>query len=214
VPVIFSAKLDGSEAVRYFHIELTGTYLGISRRSAERARADKERDPGNALRHTCIAITFAAMALEAFVNERAEDIIPEAERHDFEKLQNRFSVKERRSKVVSRLLLLAREKQIPQPSDAIVGSLVALFELRNTLVHYKLAETAGKIFLDPPKRSADGSMVSISFIGKPRRIEPPFLAKVTSEAAVRCYNTAFDFLHFWTVSIKDGEMKGFDRLTE
>lgn len=210
MPIVFEAKMDGSESVRYFHIHMSGLYLGISRRNAEAASLDNDAD--DALRKTVIAITFAAMALEAFANETAEDVIPQADLGAFAQLRGRFATKGKGSRVLAHLLLLAQEKQFPEPEESLRSAIATIFELRNSLVHYKLSEMAGKVFLPPPRRSPDGSMLSISFIEKPTRIEPPFLQRVTPRAARDAYNAAYDYLRYWMANTNPEGLKDFQRL--
>lgn len=214
MPTIFEAKMDGSEAIRYFHFPLTGFYLGIARRNAQVAlTATDEQD---AMRGTFIAITFAAMCVEAFCNERAEDVIQISELTEFNNLSKRFSGQPLKSSVVAKAaILLVEKKYVALPTD-VLQALERLFYLRNKLVHYKLSETAGKYVL-PPLRSmpvaGGGAMWSIDFTQKPTKTIPPLLQEITPQAAKAGHNAAFDLIHHWLQSAgSPEEMAAFPRL--
>lgn len=212
MPVVFKARMDGSDSVRHHHIPLTGIYLGIAQHYSKQAAADK--DPRQALRGSLISITFAAMALECFANELAEDIVADRELEDFLRGRKRFKGK---GSVVSKLKLLLEVRKYPSIPPALLSALDEMFTLRNSLVHYKLTESAGRSFLPPAKPTVrpDGTiaMWSVSFIQQPTRVEPPLIGTITPTAAACCYNAAYDFISLWMrLEGSSAVLQGFERV--
>lgn len=214
MPMILRGKLDGSETVRYFHISLAGCYLRIAQDSALQALKDEDQD--GALRHSVIAITFSIMALEALVNELCEDVIPEAERSDFIRLKRNFHSNDGTSSVARKLSILVERKHHTAIPNRLLAELGLAAELRNSLVHYKLSETAGQVFLPQtkPEIYPDGhARIVFDLTVDPVRINPPLLSKITSSAAARSYNGALDLFCFWcTLEGNPKGVEGFVRL--
>lgn len=214
MPTVYQSKMDGSEAVRYFHVNLTGLYLGISRRNIEAALTAAESDDG--LRGSVVGITFAVMALEAFANELAEDVIPEKERKEFERLDGRFKSAARIPKALLRYTRLLEEKGFGPLPDALASALSGAIALRNKLVHYRLHDTAGKAYYPTPRRTPTrdgGGMISINFMERPTHFEAPFVSEVTPTASAKSYNAALDVIAYWFA--KEGRpdlLQGFSRM--
>lgn len=195
---IFSAKLDGSEAVRYFHVPIVGFYLGTAR---DYARSSLELDNGDVrLRKVICAVTFSSMALEALINEAADDVIPSNEKVAFDKGQKPHKKAANQSLVKFKYVTLIEMYKGSLVPPEVLSGIDELIDIRNTLVHYKPMDTAGKHILNPPTSTptADGKiMTSISFIEKPRRIEAPFIQRLSPEVAVNSYNTAVRAIRCW-----------------
>jgi hypothetical protein len=147
---------------------------------------------------------MSALCLEAFSNEIAEAVFSEQELDDF--LRSRRQHKKRdgivalvTSKIIS--LFDAKWAHLLLPKTELVQQIELLFELRNSLVHYKLSESAAKAYLPPPARIATdevgGSMTVFDFMHPATRVEEPLVARVTSKAAIESYNTALRTLKLW-----------------
>lgn len=197
MPVLFESKLDGSNAIRYFHYSLIRLYLDQAHEHALKAR-DGDRD--HLLASSIITIMFSAMSLEAFANEISEDLIPNEEVNDFVRLRKAYKQKEQESSLVAKLRILFERKHKEALSAEQINNIEALVTLRNNLVHYKLSELAGKYILPPPKQTRLGdnlSMVTLDFTQTPERVEPPFINLVNDGAALRSFNTALNIINTW-----------------
>ncbi len=198
MPTIFSARLDGSDAVRYFHVPIVGFYLESAR---EYARACLELDEGDIrLRKVICAVTFSAMAVEALINEVSEDLIPSNEKVAFDRGQRPYKKVPGQPLVQFKYVTLVEtHKNSFVPPDLLSG-IGTLIEMRNRLVHYKPTDTAGKYIMKPLTKipTADGGMMTtIDFMEKPLRVEPPFVQRLSPEAAVDSYNTAVKAIRYW-----------------
>jgi hypothetical protein len=78
MPTVFETKFDRSNAMRYFHVSIANFYLNAGLSYAKKAQEAAENDVP--LRRAICAITFSAMTLEAFIDERSEDEIPSSDR--------------------------------------------------------------------------------------------------------------------------------------
>lgn len=197
MPTIYETKLDGSRGVRYFHISLVRLYLDQAHKNAIEASVAENENP----LFSCItAIVFSAMALEAFINEVSEDVIDKDELNRFIHLKKPYQIKGKEGSVCAKYRILFEKSFNHELEEEIKNSIRALIELRNNLVHYKLTELAGKFIMPPVKHTptGDGGMMStIDFMVEPERVEPPFLSKVNSVAAVEGFNTAYSVINKW-----------------
>lgn len=206
MPTVFKASLDGSLSVRYFHVPIIGFYLGSARDYAQASLDAK--DPTIRLRKTVCAITFSAMTLEAFINEVSEDVIPEQDRAAFDKGREPYKKPRGQSSVSFRYSRLVAIKHNVSPPGQLSAGIEELINVRNTLVHYKPTDTAGKYIMPPPAKTStpDGAvMISFSFVERPLQVELPFLRKVSPEAAVSAYNTALRAIRYWHELCGDGQ---------
>src|SRR5271170_5142888 len=89
MPIVFSARLDGSEAVRQFHISLVAFHLREARRHAL-ASASMPKGEEQHFAEALLAVLLSALCLEAFSNEMAEGVISAQELPDFLKIRRRF----------------------------------------------------------------------------------------------------------------------------
>lgn len=195
---IYEAKMDGSPAVRYFHVPTVKYYLIFALEAATSSLDDA--DERETLRRSISAILFAAMTIEAFLNDMAEDVVPPGEKDDFHRMRRKYQKPAGTSSVSHKLNWLLSLKFDRKASDQLVEKIDHLAEIRNTLVHYQPADTAGKYILPPPKKTFaedGGGYISISFIEKPLRVDPPFIQKINPASACDSYNTAVDVLRFW-----------------
>lgn len=201
MPTVFSAKLDGSLAVRYHHVSLVTFYL---RQARSRALASAALPAGeDQFSEALLAIICAALCLEAFVNEMGENVLPDADLKDFLMSRKGFHKPDGIGAVSWKMTTLF-QKQWDEPLDAadpLVLAVEALFELRNALVHYKLGESAAKSYLPPPAHIANPEtgqfMTVIDFMQQPERVEEPLVSRVRPQAAARAYNVALQVIKKW-----------------
>ncbi|MDO9178703.1 MAG: hypothetical protein Q7U16_10400 [Agitococcus sp.] len=194
MPIVFSAKLDGSNAERRQHYPMVMFYLSHAHNSA--FKSVRARRPPKKFNESMFAIIFAAMCLEAFVNERAESVINSDEIDDFLHFRKKYNKPKGEHGVVVKLVRifdLAFSQQLPQ---VLLDDCVCLFELRNSLVHYKLEETAMKWIL-PPVKQEEGMGFCIDFMQRPIAVEAPLVAKINPASAARAYNAARQVIQLW-----------------
>jgi hypothetical protein len=221
MPVIFSAKLDGSEAVRYTHVSLVAFYLRQARLHAVSA-ASMPRDEQQ-FAAAVHAVIMSALCLEAFANEIGETVFSEQELDDFLRSRRRHKKRDGIAGLVTwKIISLFEEKwgHLLLPDTELVQTIESLFELRNSLVHYKLSESSAKAYLPPPARIATdevgGSMTVFDFMQPASRVEEPLVARVTSKTAIESYNTALRTLKLWNqlASAPDGALSAHQELIE
>jgi hypothetical protein len=206
MPILYEAKLDGSNAVRYFHFSLVRFYLD---QAHENAKKSQEESQGTKLLGFCVSgIMFSAMALEAFANEVSEDIVPKDELNDFIHLRKSYRKQNGESSIGAKYRILFQIKHDYALEKELEDEINDLATMRNNLVHYKLTELSGKFIMPPVKQTqcGDGQIMStIDFTVQPERIEPPFIQKVSSSAAVRSFNTALSVIKKWgmLLGVKD-----------
>lgn len=201
MPTVFSAKLDGSLAVRYHHVSLVTVYL---RQARSRALASVALPPGEEqFSEALLAIICAALCLEAFVNEMGENILSETDLKDFLMSRKGFHKPDGIGTVSWKLTTLF-QRQWGERLDGggtLILAVEALFELRNALVHYKLGESAARSYLPPPAHIVNVEtgqfMTVIDFMQQPTHVEEPLVSRVRPEAAARAYNAALRVLKEW-----------------
>lgn len=203
MPIVYEGKLDGSSGVRYFQYSLVGFYLDQAFEHASKAK-DHCR-PGILQASSIIGIMFSVMALEAFINEISEDLIPAEELDDFIFLKRKYRKQSGESSVSAKLRVLFKLKYNQDIEGVLLENVEASVQLRNNLVHYKLTELAGKFIMPPIEsiKAQDGRIMScIDFTSEPERIDPPFISKVNGDAAANCFNSTLLIINYW------GELKG------
>lgn len=198
MPIIFEAKMDGSNAVRYFHFSLIRFYLDQAYEHAIKSKVEHEEMLLSA--SSIIGIMFSAMALEAFANEQSEDVIPKEEINDFVRLRKAYKQKERETSLTAKLRILFECKYSHSLGEEHRNGIEELVSLRNNLVHYKFSELAGKHILPPAKQTKldNGQTVTtINFMEQPELVEPPFILRVGGDAAANCFNIALSVINSW-----------------
>lgn len=198
MPIVYEAKIDGSNAVRYFHISLIRFYLDQAYEHA--AKSKEGHEEGLLLASSVIGIMFSAMALEAFANETSEDLIPKEELNDFVRLRKAYKQNEQESSLAAKLRILFERKHNFSLEEEQLNGIEKLVSLRNNLVHYKLSELAGKNIMPPPKHtklSNGGFMTTLDFTVQPERVEYPFIQQVSGDAAASCFNIALLLINLW-----------------
>ncbi|TLM77188.1 hypothetical protein ACONUD_11985 [Microbulbifer harenosus] len=198
MPTIFEAKMDGSNAVRYFHISMVRFYLDQAYENCLKAKEDCQE--GLLLASSVIGIVFSAMSIESFVNEICEDVVSKEDLKDFIHLRKSFRKEKGESSVAAKLRILFNMKFNQNLPDELRVGMEEVISLRNNLVHYKLSEMAGKYILPPVTTTptSDGQyMHTIDFTVKPERVEPPFIQKVSGSAAANCFNSALALINEW-----------------
>jgi hypothetical protein len=200
MPTVFTAKLDGSAAVRYFPISLAVFHLRHAFLHATAAQRATEGEPK--FKEALLSIVFASLCLEAFANEMAEETLKPDELEDFFWLRRQFRSKVRAPSVVSKIRLLFERRWSAKLSlqASPLKELGELFDLRNLLVHYRLTESAAKTYL--PRGSirteSDGASVTqIDLTTQPTRVEPSLVEKVNERRAADSYNAALRVLKAW-----------------
>jgi hypothetical protein len=201
MPVVFSAKLDGSEAVRFSHVSLVAFYL---RQSRSRAVAASSLPTGEEqFSEALLAVILAALCLEAFANEWGENVIESNELADFMKCRRAYRMPEGMGTVAWKLSIVFEKKWgLTLPRDTgLLHEVDALFDTRNALMHYKLGESAAKTHLPPPAQISDPEtgafMTVIDFELAPTRFEEPLVRRVNATLAARSYNTALRAVKLW-----------------
>lgn len=200
MPILFSAALNGvDESVRYFHVPIVGFYLGAARDFA-RSCIDQKEDDDGLVRNVICSITFSAMAVEALINEATDEMIPSGDRNAFDKGLKPFKRASKQSLVMFKYVTLVERYKSAIVPDAILAGIKELVEIRNTLVHYKPEDTAGKYIMGPAIHTPTddgGIMISFDFTRPPRRIQPPFVQNLSRDVAIRSYNTAMLTIKYW-----------------
>ena len=201
MPTVFSAKLDGSQAVRYHHVSLVTFYL---RQARSRALASASVPPSEEqFSEALLAIICSALCLEAFANEMAENVLPDAELKDFLMLRKTFRKPDGVSSVSWKLRILFQKQWGHDlgSDDPTLRGVEELFNLRNALVHYKLGESAARSYLPPPAQIPNTEtgqvMTVIDFMQRPTRVEAPLVNRVRPRAAAQAYNAALRVLCAW-----------------
>jgi len=198
MPTVFETRFDGSNAIRYFHVPIANFYLNSALSYAKEAQEEAKDDLP--LRRIICAITFSAMTLEAFINERSDDVIPSADKNAFDRAQKPFKKPSGQSAVAYKYQSLVKLKYESETPLEIITGIEDLIATRNMLVHYKPSDTAGKYIMPPPAKTPtdDGNMMlTIDFMLQPVRIEPPFLQRLTAGAAAEAYNSVLSAMKYW-----------------
>ena len=158
------------------------------------------RNPTQRLRNTISTITFSAMTLEAFINEVSENEIKSELQGEFDRTQKTYKKPQGQSSIRFKFCRLLLDKHKFVATIELTEKLEFLANLRNTLVHYKISETAGKYIMEPVTKTVlrEGeAMFSIDFTKKPKKVEPPFLEKISPEAGLKSYLIVLDALKLW-----------------
>jgi hypothetical protein len=201
MPTIFSAKLDGTESVRYEHVSLVVFYLRQSRARATAAASMPRSEEQFA--EALLAIILAALCLEAFANELGENILDSGELEDFLRCRRKYQKPDGRGSVAWKLSVVFEKKwgHILSGDSELLNEIESLFGMRNALVHYKLGESAAKAYLPPAQIISNpetGEVMTVfDFVQRPTRIEEPLISRVNAGAAARAYNTALRALKLW-----------------
>lgn len=199
---IFEGSID-DDCVHYEHHSLVLFYLDQAERCAGVA-ANNHVD-GRLQSNSIVAIVFAAMCIEAFVNETAEGIFSKDELDNFSFLRGSFKNRSKSSSLAKKLDLLFQEAFQFEVPRSILDAVEDLVRLRNNLVHYKMTDTATKIIYPPlvQTETSDGmKMTTVDFVQKPKRVIPPFVQAVTGDAADRSFKTAISVLELWNENVK------------
>lgn len=204
MPIVFEANFDGSDTVRYFQISLVRLYLDQAHKYATDS---KNEGVDRELVSSITSIMFSAMALEAFVNEISEDVIEKDNLDNFIRLRAPYKMKSGEGSICAKIRILFDTKFKYSLEGDSIRSVIELANFRNSLVHYKLTDTAGKIIMPPVKHmplEGGGVMSTIDFMVEPKRVEPPFVDKINSKSAAAGFNTAMMMILKW------GELMGVE----
>ena len=197
MPVVFTAKLDGSEAIRYFHVPLTVFYLEQASNHATGAANAPEGE--SKFKESLLAIVFASLCLEAFANEMAENKYDGKEQKDFFDLKGKYKRKNNQVTSVAWKIKLLFELHWAENlliEHSPLKEVEELSRLRNALVHYKLGEGSGKAHMPPPETHVVGVTV-FDFMKQPTRIEPSLVERTNAREAAKSYNAALRTIKMW-----------------
>jgi len=198
VPVLYEARFDGSEAIRHYHVSIIRFYLDQAYEYSAQAKRDDEE--GVLLASSVIGLMFSVMALEAFINEVAEDVFHEKELVDFTRLRRGYRCLAGESTVMAKLRILFDRRHGVAVNEELMTSIGYAISLRNNLTHYKLSELSGKHVLPPPGK-VDGSdgefMHVVDLTVEPETVIPPFIEKVTGGAAADAFNAVLNVIKEW-----------------
>ncbi|MGO2232415.1 MAG: hypothetical protein ACTH5B_00010 [Marinomonas sp.] len=200
---IFEGSID-DDCVRYEHHSLVLFYLDQAERYSDIAMQNHAE--GRLQSDSIMAIVFAAMCIESFINETAEDIFSKDDLNDFSFLKGKYKKRGKSSSLPKKLALIFQEAFRVGLPQATLDSVEELVSLRNNLVHYKLSDTATKIVYPPLAQieTSDGSkMTTVDFMQQPKCIIAPFIQTVTGEAAKKSFNTASSILDLWNAHVRD-----------
>lgn len=199
---IFEGSID-NECIRYEHHSMVLFYLDQAERYAD--VAEKNHAEGRLQSDSIVAIVFASMCVEAFVNETAESAFRKEDLNDFTFLRGKFKKRGKSSSLAKKLVIIFQEALQVDLPRSLLDSVEELVSLRNNLVHYKLTDTATKIIY-PPLAQTEGSdgqkMTVVDLVQKPKKVIPPFVQTVTGCAANRSVNTAISVLDLWNDNVK------------
>lgn len=220
MPIIFSAKLDGSEAVRYTHVSLVTFYLRQARAHAISARSISGEE--EQFSESLLAVILAALCLEAFANETGENVLPNCDVNDFLVSRRRYRKPKGLGSVSWKVITVFEKKwaHVLSHDCPHLQDVESLFEMRNALVHYAFGESAAKSYLPPPTSTANEAtgefMTTFNLMQQPTRIEAPLVAHVNAGAAARAYNTALQVLKLWNqkANAPAGALSGHEELAE
>jgi len=200
MPTVFTAKLDGSAAVRYFPVSLAVFHLRHASVHATAAACATEGEPR--FKEALLSIVFASLCLESFANEMAEQTLKPDELEDFFWLRRQFRSKVRVPSVASKIRLLFERRWSAKlsPQASPLNEVVELFDIRNLLVHYRLTESAARTYLPlgSIRTASDGTSVTkIDLTTPPTRVEPSLVERVNERRAADSYNAALRVLKAW-----------------
>lgn len=207
---IFEGSVD-DDCVRYEHHSLVLFYLDQAERYAH--VAVRNHATGRLQSDSIVAIVFAAMCIEAFINETAEEIFRKEDLDDFSFLRGKFKKRGKSSVLTKKLVMIFREAFQVEVPRSIMESAEDLVRIRNKLVHYKLTDTATKIIYPPldQQETSDGNkMTVVDFCQEPKKVIPPFVQTITGDAAEKSLNTAISVLDLWNENVKNGSLSSPD----
>ncbi len=207
---VLTAKLDGTEAIRYFPVSLVAFFL--TEAALHAGVASKVPDEARRFKESLLAILFSSLCLEAFCNEMAENCLSKADRERVFGRKSGLSVAQRLQFLIQRQFSVNLTLDDP-PLQRVRD----LFRKRNALVHYKLEEAAGKAKVRSELQVIGaGSVTSIDLNAGPIWIQRPFVERVDALEAAVAYNTALRFLKFWNgkAAAPPDSPAGFEELLE
>jgi len=200
MPIVLTAKLNGSETIQYFHEPLAAFYLRQASIHASTAAESVEVE--TKFKESLLAIIFSSMCLEAFANEMAENKLIGDELEDFIRLRNKYKIKGKTTGValkIKRLFTLQWSVDLSLQHSPL-REVNNLFRLRNDLVHYKITKTAGKAYMPSSESRTIGGkhiITKIDLTKEPTRTELPIIAKINEREAANSYNAALRIVKKW-----------------
>ena len=201
----------GKPTIMFRPVSLTGLYLRCAYRSAETLLAIKD-DNDQIDRRVELAIStilWATLALEAGANEIAESIIHSTELAIFDRCKKKYSKPDKVSRLIWKwhwLFKLGPKVEI-ELSDPLFVATEGLIQLRHLLTHYKLQDTARKLYFEPspPVLNEDGfyQRTEWNIDMKPTKIEPSLIESAfLNQSASKHYMSAREVFIQW--ELKNG----------
>ncbi|SRR5713226_441959 len=200
MPIVFSARLDGSEATRYFHVPLAQFYLRQAAIHTSTVLHTTEEEPK--FKEALLAILFSSLCLEAFANEMAENKLEGDDLEHFFWLKGKYKNKGTGTGVAFKFKLMFAIQWSVDLSlqESPLKEVDELFSLRNELVHYKLTKAAGRAHMPQGETHSTGRggvITTFDLTKEPTRIELPVVAKINERTAVSSYNAALRIIKRW-----------------
>lgn len=214
MPTIFRGRLNGDPAQRIHYFPLAGFYCASAYQYAISAK--EKLDPNDIVRDVVVSITFSAMAIEALANETAECVLGNGF-EDFVKRRGIYAKKNSGSEILHKHKVLLAHRGHQEVAVELADRVERLVSVRNSLVHYKLGESARKSVIRAMTEVEEGDAAlrwSVNFLSKPESVEPGLVDRLSPRLAAECYNTAYDLFCFWNSAekVEDG-MAGFSRVS-
>lgn len=159
--------------------------------------------------HAVLALIYSAMAIEAYANQMAEELIPFAELSDFGFCQGRFKPEVGRVSTPAWKWKLLFD-QIGHPidmADPLLKGVARVAADRNSLVHYQLSRSATTIVHKPP-REESGMFIMWEAGAEPANVldsRVPSLFR--AESATKAERALEDLLAGWNVAATEWQAK-------
>ena len=138
---------------RYLRAPLAGWYLKRAHHYAVSSQKEESRDSSSEHEHAFeqafLAIVYSALALEAFANQIAEDIVPEEKLEAFIWTRKPFARHKRLSAPASKWVhLLGLVGRKTAHNERHIRNADQVVRARNAFVHYEPRESSAKIITD------------------------------------------------------------------
>jgi hypothetical protein len=151
--------------------------------------------------HSMLALIYAALAIEAWANEIAEELIPFADLDDFDGCKKAFAQPTGSDKVPQPLwrwkIVFDRVEHAIELSDPVMVAAREVIQDRNTLAHYRLSKSATRVMHAPP-REENGMVIVWDRQATPTSItESRLVALLRAESATRAEEALDGLLARW-----------------
>ncbi len=203
--ILKANRLKG-ESIEYQSISMVSYFLCWAGEYAKKALEPKLNDEQK-LKYSISSIMMNSLSLEAFINERAENVISDENKINFDRCRKEFANKTNYSNTVWKLIFIFNtELDTDLPKELLIA-LDNLMQSRHKLVHYKCEESARKI-----KRRAPSTddMFSIDFSSEPLEVEPSLIEKNLTPTKAKTHYEAVLELARTYIRLNDGDLSVLD----